>query len=93
MVLGPRNLISFNFPQEESDIKSEPISPQELEELYKKVQKFTPVCLDDVSALLNESGKWEDLAELLDVTTFMRCGLISPTPNISKNLLTFAVEV
>lgn len=69
------------------------MSPQELEELYKKVHSFTSACLDEVSALLNESGKWEDLAELLDVTSYMRCGLISPGPNISKNLLTFAVEV
>ncbi|XP_018565825.1 nuclear factor NF-kappa-B p110 subunit isoform X2 [Anoplophora glabripennis] len=78
--------------EEDSDIKSEPLTPQELEELYKNVHSFTPACLDEVSALLNESGKWEDLAELLDVTSLLRCGLISPTPNVSKNLLTFAVE-
>lgn len=73
------------------DIKPQ-ISLEELEKLYEKVSNFTPQCLHDVSDILNTSGKWEDLADLLDIKHIISSGVISES-NISKSLLTFAVEV
>ncbi|KAJ8958305.1 hypothetical protein NQ318_017451 [Aromia moschata] len=77
---------------DESEIKLEMMSPQELEELYKNITTFTPQCLEEVASILNESGKWEDLADLLDLSHIIRCGIISRDSDVSKYLLRFAVE-
>lgn len=74
----------------EDIIKEEPLN---LEYLYANVNSFTDKCLTEVSRLLDESGNWEDLANLLDLSHCIKSGMISMSGSISKNLINYAIQV
>lgn len=40
--------------------------------MYKGVNNFTPKCLDSLCEILDASGSWGNLAELLDVKHLLR---------------------
>lgn len=64
-----------------------------MEDLYANVDNFTNECLTEVAKLLDESGNWEDLANLLDLTHCLKSGIISSSGSISQNIITYAVKV
>ncbi|KAF2880445.1 hypothetical protein ILUMI_25723 [Ignelater luminosus] len=80
--------------EEEMDIVSErlkkeqPMSPDDLREKYSQVTTFTEDCLNEVSDILDKSGTWHNLAELLDYGHLLRTNIFAS----SKNLLQFAMK-
>lgn len=79
---------------QEIEFKPEIIEPIENPDLlYANVTSFTPKRLDEVSAILDASGKYSHLADLLDLTHLLDAGVISSERSISKNLLQYAIEV
>ncbi|XP_048516878.1 nuclear factor NF-kappa-B p110 subunit isoform X1 [Dendroctonus ponderosae] len=79
--------------EEEIELKHEVIEPIDNPELlYTNITNFTPKCLDEVSAILDDSGKYAHLADLLDLTHLLDAGVISSERSISKHLLQYAIE-
>ena len=79
--------------EEKFSIKLEQISSEELREMYTNVKNFTPACLDDISKILDQSGTWQNLADLLDLGHLMRSGLCDSKNSPTKLLLKLAIEV
>ncbi|ENN73874.1 hypothetical protein YQE_09528, partial [Dendroctonus ponderosae] len=78
---------------QEIELKHEVIEPIDNPELlYTNITNFTPKCLDEVSAILDDSGKYAHLADLLDLTHLLDAGVISSERSISKHLLQYAIE-
>ena len=63
------------------------------ESLYEGVSAFTPQCLEEVASMLDESGKYYHLADLLDLSHLLHTGIISNDQSVSKSLLLYAIEV
>lgn len=61
--------------------------PDDLREKYSKVKTLTEDCLNEVSEILDKSGTWHNLAELLDYGHLLRTNIFAS----SKNLLQFVV--
>ncbi|XP_063906696.1 nuclear factor NF-kappa-B p105 subunit isoform X2 [Zophobas morio] len=78
--------------EEKFSIKLEQISSEELREMYTNVKNFTPACLDDISQILDQSGTWQNLADLLDLGHLMRSGLCDSKNSPTKLLLKLAIE-
>ncbi|XP_030761906.1 nuclear factor NF-kappa-B p110 subunit isoform X2 [Sitophilus oryzae] len=79
--------------EEEIDIKPEIMTIiDDPELLYDGITKITPKCLDELSSILDASGKCYSLAELLDLNHLISSGAISSVPSLSKNLLLYAIQ-
>lgn len=62
----------------------------DLERLYENVHSFTPECLDSLCEILDASGGWEHLADLLDLKHLLRStDLFERRP--TRTLLEFAI--
>ncbi|KAF2880441.1 hypothetical protein ILUMI_25719 [Ignelater luminosus] len=68
--------------------ENQPLSPDDVKEKYSKVKIFTEECLDEVSEILDKSGIWYNLAELLGYDHLVRSNIFAS----SKNLLQFAMK-
>ncbi|XP_022900022.1 nuclear factor NF-kappa-B p110 subunit isoform X2 [Onthophagus taurus] len=69
------------------ECKPEKFSTEELQEMYKNVKTFTSECLTQVSQLLDESGKWENLALLLDMQHIVYTSMFEKAKSKSQQLL------
>lgn len=73
------------------ECKIEKLSLDELEPMYKNVTNFTPLCLEQVSRLLDKSGSWVALANLLDLEHLIHTDMIRNAKSKGKELLQIAV--
>ncbi|RZC35454.1 nuclear factor NF-kappa-B p110 subunit [Asbolus verrucosus] len=78
--------------EEKFSVKLEQITPEELREMYQNIKHFSPNCLDDISQILDQSGTWQNLAELLDLGYLLRSGLCESKGSPTKLLLKLAIE-
>jgi nuclear factor NF-kappa-B p105 subunit len=78
--------------EEKFSVKLEQISAEELRDMYNDVKNFTPSCLDEISQILDQSGTWQNLADLLDLGHLMRSGLCDSNSSPTKLLLKLAIE-
>ncbi|XP_060525555.1 nuclear factor NF-kappa-B p110 subunit isoform X2 [Cylas formicarius] len=83
-----------DMDEDEVEIKVEPdiVCPDDLADLYKNVTNLTPQCLDAVALLLDQSRKYEHLADLLDLAHLIQSGVTPADQSKSKNLLVYAIE-
>ncbi|KAL3277723.1 hypothetical protein HHI36_013066 [Cryptolaemus montrouzieri] len=72
----------------EQEIKIEPL---DLPNLYQNVTNFTNECLEQVCSELDASGKWQDLAVLLDVEHLLRLQTFDENRSPSKQLLNYII--
>ncbi|KAK9881169.1 hypothetical protein WA026_014518 [Henosepilachna vigintioctopunctata] len=72
-----------------SEVKVEPFILHD--NLYINVTRFTDQCLDEVSRILDASGKWQELAVLLDVEHLLRMQTFDERKSPSKQLLNYVV--
>ncbi|XP_066251722.1 nuclear factor NF-kappa-B p110 subunit isoform X1 [Euwallacea similis] len=79
--------------EEDIEMRSETTCPVfSPDQLYTGLKLLPARCLDEVSALLDESGKYLELADLLDLSHLLQTGAISSDRSISRNLLQYAIE-
>ncbi|XP_076250136.1 nuclear factor NF-kappa-B family member relish isoform X2 [Rhynchophorus ferrugineus] len=78
---------------EDIEIKTEPVSVDNAERLYESITGLTDKCLDEVSSILEASGKWNDLADLLDMSHLIFSNVITSNPSYSKNILRHAIDI
>lgn len=58
---------------------------------YSVLNKFTDAGLDEVCKVINKSGTWENLADLLDYGYLLKTDLFNNIQNPTKTLLNFAL--
>lgn len=61
--------------------------------IYSGLRTLPEYCLEEVASVLDESGKYEHLADLLDLGHLLQAGVISSERSVSRNLLQYAIEV
>nr|CAI5858697.1 unnamed protein product [Callosobruchus analis] len=84
--------VFLNLQEELVEVKSE-IPEQDLSKIYEKVDDFTEECLDQISEMLEQSGRVGDLAELLDITHVLESGIFdTQRGGVSKSLLRYAIH-
>nr|CAH7720625.1 unnamed protein product [Callosobruchus chinensis] len=74
------------------EVKSE-IPQEDLSKIYEGIEDFTEDCLDQISEILEQSGRVGDLAELLDITHVLESGIFdTQRGNVSKCILRYAIH-
>lgn len=77
--------------EEMDEFKEEPMSP-DVKNKYDEVKVFTEECLSEVAAILDKSGTWQNLADLLDYGHILRStNLFNNMEKPSRSLLEFAM--
>lgn len=69
----------------------ENLSPEELEEKYKDVTEIPKMYLEELVEILDKSGNWHSLAQLLDLEYLFNSSIVDDNDSPSKNLLSAAL--
>ncbi|KAL1505521.1 hypothetical protein ABEB36_005069 [Hypothenemus hampei] len=80
---------------EEIDVKPDllELPIENPETFYDGLKKLPTECLDEVATILDSSGKYTHLADLLDLTHLLESGVLASEHSVSKNILRYAIEV
>ncbi|XP_044756435.1 nuclear factor NF-kappa-B p110 subunit-like [Coccinella septempunctata] len=77
----------------EEEVKAEPLPlGEDYQNFFQTINHFTDECLDDISKEIDSSGKWEDLAQLLDIGHLIRMETIGEN-SPGKRILEIATQV
>lgn len=74
--------LEIDYPQTE-------LTQEQLKEMYCSVLQFTDITLDKLCAILNPTGKWKKLLDILDLNHLSNTDILNNNP--TKELLDFAL--